>query len=76
MIEASFLDSIQLSGAERMRINARCWTEDKHFCTAADFRRDVAELVGCLHEALPWDDLERVIKAWGIAKWRCWVAVV
>ncbi len=53
-----------------MRINARYWTEAKHSHTAADFRRDVAEVVWSLHESLPWDDLERVIKAWGIAMWR------
>ncbi len=53
-----------------MRINAHYWTENRHFRTAADFRRDVAEVVWSLHKSLPWDDLERVIKGWGIAKWR------
>jgi hypothetical protein len=53
-----------------MWINACYWTENKHFRTAADFRREVAELVGSLHATLPWDDLERVIKAWWIVKCR------
>ncbi len=52
-----------------MRIHAP-WTENKHFRTAEDFRRDVAEVVWSLNEALPWDDLERVIQGWWIAKWR------
>ncbi len=53
-----------------MRIDVRYWTEDRHFLTAAGFRRDVAEMMWSLHETLPWDDLEWIIKSWGIVKWR------
>ncbi len=71
MFGSSFCDpllgSIYPTAEERMRISAR-WTEDKHFRTAVEFRRDVAEVVASLDGALPWDDLERVIQGWCIVK--------
>ncbi len=53
----------------RVARNYAHWNEDQHYRTDGDFRRDVAELLCCDH-ALPWDDVRRVIQAWGIARFR------
>ncbi len=50
--------------------NTARWNEDRHSRTAGDFRRGLAELLGCYDESLPWDDVRRVIQAWCIARFR------
>ncbi len=71
-----FLGSIHTTEDERMRAarnNAR-WDEDQHYRTAVDFRRAMAEVLGCLEEdedaIIPWDDVRRVIQAWCIVRFR------
>ncbi len=54
----------------RVARNSARWNEAQHYRTAGNFRRDVAECLGCLDDALPWDDAERVIQAWCIVRFR------
>ncbi len=51
------------------RNNAR-WNEDQHHRTAVEFRRGLAELLGCFDDAFPWDDVRRVIQGWSIVQFR------
>ncbi len=61
----------------RVARNNTRWREDQHHRTAVDFRRGVAELLACCDEALPWDDVRRVVQSWAIARFRLrWGAVV
>ncbi len=53
------------------------WSEHHHYRTAGDFRRGLAEILGCLDETLPWDDVRRVIQGWGIVQFRLrWAGVL
>ncbi len=69
---ASPLGSICPTAEERMRVarNYVRWSEDQHYRTAVDFRRGVAALLGCVDDALPWDDVRRVIQGWGVVRFR------
>jgi hypothetical protein len=53
---------------------ARYWNEDRHYRTAGDFRRSLAEALRCLEEdedaIIPWDDIRRVMQAWCIVRFR------
>ncbi len=51
------------------------WNEDWHCRTAVDFRRNLAETLGCLEVHgtaifLPWHDVRRVIQGWCIVRLR------
>ncbi len=58
----------------RVARNGARWNEDQHYRTAGDFRRDVAETLGCLEQdveaVIPWDDTRPVIQAWCIVMFR------
>jgi hypothetical protein len=54
----------------RVAIYRARWREDQHYRTAGDFRREVAKLLGCLDETLPWDDIRRVIQGWCIVRYK------
>ncbi len=66
------LGSILTTAKERLQsaINSARWNEDQHYRAAVGFRRDAAELLWSLDEAVPWDDVRRVIQGWCIARFR------